>query len=60
MVEHNATSELHLVTLDRQRCFAIGQKEDPVADKAAGGHDKYKEYRATPYPLPQVIFTVTH
>ena len=35
MQANNATSELHLIPLDRQRCYAVGQPEDPAASKAS-------------------------
>ena len=41
---NNATSELHLIPLDKQRCYSVGQPEDPAAAKASQGHDKYSEY----------------
>lgn len=44
MVSHNATSELHLIPLHEQRCFAIGQPDDPAAGKAAGGTDALAKY----------------
>ena len=36
MQAHNATSELHLIPLNEQRCFAIGQTADNAAGQAAG------------------------
>jgi hypothetical protein len=44
MVAHNATSELHLIPLDRQRCFAIGQHQDPTVGSASDGKDTYTRY----------------
>ena len=31
MLAHNATSELHVVPLERMRCFSVGQADDPAA-----------------------------
>jgi hypothetical protein len=33
MAANNATSELHLIPLDKQRCYAVGQTDDPAAKK---------------------------
>ena len=38
----------HLIPLDEQRCYAIGQKEDPAAAKAAGGDDPYAKFCNSP------------
>ena len=57
MQAHNATSELHLIPLHQQRCFAIGQKDDPAAAKAAGGDDKWSAYCGSSYNLNSMNHT---
>ena len=49
MQAHNAISELHLIPLDRQRCYCVGQPEDPSLNKSAamGGADHYARYCAS-------------
>jgi hypothetical protein len=39
MKAHNATSELHLIPLHLQRCYCVGQPDDPSinASAAIGG-----------------------
>ena len=44
MQANNATSELHLIPLDKQRCYSVGQPEDPAAKAASQGHDNYSKY----------------
>jgi hypothetical protein len=44
MQQHGAVSEVHLIPEALQRCFSVGQKEDPHAAAAAGGADKYAKY----------------
>jgi len=49
MQANNATSELHLVPEHEQRCFAIGQADDPSVEKASGGGDNLAKYCSANY-----------
>ena len=35
MQAHNATSELHLIPLDKQRCYCVGQLDDQSLNTSA-------------------------
>eukprot|EP01048_Picozoa_sp_COSAG05_P011230 COSAG05_NODE_1045_length_6054_cov_5.306969_4_plen_304_part_00 len=41
MQNHSAVSELHLIPYELQRCFSIGQPQDPAVATASQGMDKW-------------------